>query len=504
VQRMAQLSTFFIFAGLITYLYGRSLLATKTVKAYLIMSGSVGLFTFLAMISKENGILLPLLIGVIEITVVASQQQRIVALNRYWGIVFIVVPATAIALYLGDRVFRDDFFDVVPPRDYSAYEGLLTQPRVLVDYLKHWFIPELYTSGVFQDHVIKSTGILSPVTTLLSVLLHLAAVSIALVMRRKWPLIALATLFFYGSLVLESSVLNLELYFEHRNYLAAAFLVLPLIVSLQKKLSRSTFIAVALGALLVLASFTRYSATVWEDYPSMVEASARKAPMSARAQSQYSTNLYNDRRYDESLQVIDRAIQSNPNNYYLQLTRGTILCSLGVLTASDFEQISRVVSGNIYDPRSIELYTTFASSVVNGKCPDVSMEALGAMFANMLRIPYNADPRSLRYSQIKYFVGFVDTHAGRPSQAVAAFKESLQARPGASHAMLMAAHLATGEYHDEALYFSDLALSQLDDVQEGLLQGSRVGEADIREFQAIVRADRDAARKQGHDRRQPQ
>ncbi|MGI9247927.1 MAG: tetratricopeptide repeat protein, partial [Woeseiaceae bacterium] len=42
VQRMAQLSTFFIFAGLITYLYGRSLLATKTVKAYLIMSGSVG------------------------------------------------------------------------------------------------------------------------------------------------------------------------------------------------------------------------------------------------------------------------------------------------------------------------------------------------------------------------------------------------------------------------------------------------------------------------------
>jgi tetratricopeptide (TPR) repeat protein len=494
VQRMAQLSTLFVFAGLITYLHGRSLLATQTVKAYLIMSVAVGLFTFLAMISKENGILLPLLIGVVEITVIRSQKQRLAALNPYWSIVFIVVPSTMVALYLGERVMRDDFFEAVPPRNFSTYEGLITQPRVLVDYLRHWFIPELYTSGIFQDHFIKSTGILSPVTTLLSVLLHLAAVSIALIKRRKWPLFALATLFFYGSLVLESSVLNLELYFEHRNYLAAAFLLLPLIALLQNKLSRSFFLAVAIAAPLVLAGFTRYSAGIWQEFPSIVEASARKAPTSARAQAQYATQLYNAQRYDESLQVIERAIRNDSNDRPLLLVnRLIILCQLGSLTAQEFERVAGLLSKRPYDGRSIKLYTELASSVVKGKCPDVSVDALGVMFANMLLVPYNADRQSLAYSHINYFVGFADVYAGRPAQAAAAFKESLQARPGASHAMIMAAHLATGEYFEEALYFSEVALTQMDVQQQGVLRLARVSEDDIRTFQDVVRADRDAA-----------
>jgi len=496
VQRMAQLSTLFIFSGLITYLYGRSLVAANAMKAYVIMSVSVPLFTFLALFSKENGVLLPLLVGVVELTVVAGRHRRLAALNRYWAIVFIVVPSTIVALYLGERVMRDDFFEAVPPRDFSTYEGLLTQARVLVDYLKHWFLPELYTTGVFQDHFIKSTGVFSPITTALSALLHVAVISVSIVKRRKWPLFALATLFFYASLVLESSVLNLELYFEHRNYLAAAFLLLPLIVLLRKKLSHRHFIVVAAGAMLLLGGFTRYSATIWSDYPSMVEASARKAPTSARAQSQYSTQLYNEQRYGESSQVIDRAIQNIPDNMSLRVTRITLLCNMGILTASDFEQAAGVVSANTFDPRSFELYTTLVTSVINGRCPNISLEAVRDMFANMLQVPQNAGTRSLRYSQIKYFVGFAEAYAGEPSRAVAAFVESLRARPGASHAMLMAAHLATGNYFDEALHFSDLALSQLDVGSSGIMQGRRVSAKDIREFQAIVRADQEAARKE--------
>lgn len=500
VQRMAQLSTLFIFSGLITYLYGRSLVAANAMKAYVIMSAGVGLFTFLAIISKENGILLPLLVGVVEITIVASKQQRLAALNRYWGILFIVIPSTMIAIYLGKTSIGGGFFEVVPPRDFSTYERLLTEPRVLVDYLKHWFVPEMYTTGVFQDHFIKSTGVFSPITTALSALLHVAVISVSIVNRRKWPLFALAALFFYGSHVLESSVVKLELYFEHRNYLAAAFLLLPLIVLLQKKLSHRQFIVVAAGAMMLLGGFTRYSATIWSDYPSMVEASARKAPTSARAQSQYSTQLYNEQRYGESSQVIDRAIQNIPDNMSLRVTRITLLCNMGILTASDFEQAAGVVSANTFDPRSFELYTMLVSSVINGQCPNVSLEAVRDMFADMLQVPENADPRSLRYSQIKYFVGFADAHAGEASRAVAAFEESLRARPGASHAMLMAAHLATGNFFDEALHFSDLALSQLDVGSSGVMQGSRVSAKDIREFQAIVRADQEASRKEDASR----
>ncbi len=93
VQRMAQLSTLFIFAGLIGHLYARSLMARNALHAYLLMSLSLGLFTLLAMLSKENGILLPTLVGVLEFTVLASQRERIAALDRRWLVVFIIAPS---------------------------------------------------------------------------------------------------------------------------------------------------------------------------------------------------------------------------------------------------------------------------------------------------------------------------------------------------------------------------------------------------------------------------
>ena len=493
VQRMAQLSTLFIFLGLTGHLYGRSLIAKNTLGAYAVMSLSVAFFTLLAMLSKENGILLPLLIGVMEFTIIASQREQIAALNRYWRWIFVIAPAMVIFLYLGEKVFRQNFFDVIAPRDFSIYERVLTQPRVLFDYLQNWFVPKLYTAGVFQDHFVKSTGLFSPITTVISAFFHVFIIAIAIINRRKWPLFALAALFFYAGHILESTVLNLELYFEHRNYLAAAFLFLPLVDLLQRKGSRRSFVAVAAVALLILTGLTRYSATVWEDYPSMVEAAARKAPTSARAQGQYSTNLFNAGRYDESIEVIDRAIQNIPGNGFLLLTRSSIFCKLGILSDGDIDHMAGIFSAKLFDPRSLELYTTLASLVVDGRCPQVSLDAFRLMFSRMLQVPENADPRSLRYSQVKYFIGFIDVHANRPSQALAAFEESLQARPGAGHAMMMAAVMASNEYHEEALYLSALALSQLQATTTDVLRVGLVRESDIIEFRATVRADWDAA-----------
>ena len=493
VQRMAQLSTLFIFMGLIGHLHGRSLIEKNTPGAYAVMSLSVALFTLLAMFSKENGILLPLLIGVMEFTIISSQRKRITGLNRYWAWIFLIAPSIVIFLYLGERVFRQDFFDVVVQRDFSIYERALTQPRVLFEYLQQWFVPSLYTTGVFQDHFVKSTGLFSPITTVVSVLFHVFIISISIINRRRWPLFALAVLFFYAGHVLESSVLNLELYFEHRNYLAAAFLVVPLVELLQRKASRRLFVAVAVLVLLVLAGFTRYSATVWEDYPSMVEAAARKAPTSARAQGQYSTNLFNAGRYDESLEVIDRAILNIPDNAFLLLTRSSILCQLGILGDRDINHVTSVISGKPFDPRSIGVYTTLISLIVDGHCPKVSLDALRLMFSNMLQVSDNADPQSLRYSQVKYFIGYVDAHANRPLEAVSAFEESLQARPGAGHAMMMAAVMASKDHYEEALYLSDLALSQLQATMTDVLSVGLVRESDIIEFRATVRADWDAA-----------
>ena len=486
VQRMAQLSTLFIFAGLIGHLYGRSFVSSNVPKAYTVMTLSLGLFTLLATLSKENGILLPLLIGVIEFTVFAARQDGSTTLNRYWVWVFVIAPTVIIFLYLIRIALTQNFFEITPPRDFSIYERVLTQPRILFDYMQNWFLPKLYTVGIFQDHFAKSTGFFSPITTALSVLLHVLVISIALLNRRRWPLFALAALFFYSSHILESSVINLELYFEHRNYMPVALLFLPLIAILRLRAKRQVYIAVTLTGMIFLTGFTRYSADVWADYSSMVEVAAWKAPNSPRAQGQYAADLYNAERYDESLLVVNRATKKIPNDAFLQLTKAIVLCKLGLLNDSDVGEAAAIISAAAYDPRSISIYTTLTSSVVNGECPGVSLDALQVMFTNMLRVPENGDPGSLRFSQIQYFIGYIDVFAGRPSQAVKAFEASLGARSGAGHAMMMAALLASNDFHNEALHLSDLALAQLKlTTQDGLIV-ERVRESDIREFRATV------------------
>ena len=487
VQRMAQLSTMFIFLGIIFYLRGRGLVAQRPAKAYATMSLALGLGTFLAMISKENGILLPLLVAVLEFTLVAGQKQHVAPLNRTWAAVFLLAPTLVVVSYLAMIALTVDFFNAIPPRDFSTYERLLTESRVLADYLQHWFLPKLFTAGVFQDHFLISSGFLTPLSTALSMVFHVSLISVGVVKRHKWPLFSFAVLFFYASHLLESTVVNLELYFEHRNYLAAAFLYLPLMAGLQKRISRPLFTATVFGILIVLAGFTRYTTTVWESYPSIVEMAASKVPGSARAQQQYSLLLYNAQRYDESLQVADAAIERIPGDEQLRIWRATIRCNLGMLSAAEFSRMKQVVATARYDLRALALYETLVNSVVSKNCPGVSLDNLRSLFTEMLQEPLNADPRSAGFSQIVYFVGIVDIHQGNRQRAMSNFVKSLRSRPGASRAMLMASLMASNEFYVEAMELSEIALIELDATHNGLLHSAQVTESDIRDFREKVR-----------------
>ena len=489
VQRMAQLSTLFIFLGLAAYLHGRATLANDRRKAYVTMSAAIIIGTTLATLSKENGVLLPLLVGVAELTIVADQRTRLGPLNRAWAMVFILVPTLAVFAYLGWRVSGTGFFDLAPSRDFSIYERVLTQFRVLADYLHHWFVPQLYTTGVFQDHVIKSTGLLTPVSTLLGLLLHLALLLAAFLLRRRIPLAAFAVLFFYGSHVLESSLLSLELYFEHRNYLAAAFLVLPLIVLARRGLPQWTFAVLSLVLLVLLAGLAHYSATIWADYRTIVEASAEKAPASVRAQQQLATLLFDDGDYDASIRVVDRALEVRPESDNLHVTRGIILCRVGRLTDASFEIIASHVSSQTYNPRLFGAYSEFMSALIDGRCIDDAASRVRAMFNEMLAQDSNSDPGSLAYSHIQFFIGNTWVRDGDMSNAVAAFNRSLDARGGAGPAMIMAAILASSAYYDEALRFSERALEKIDGEDAGLANEARVRRADVLEFQQQVRAE---------------
>ena len=490
VQRMAQLAMLFSIGGMITYLYGRSLLGTNKAKAYLVMTAALGIFTVLATLSKENGILLPMLIGVVEITIFASRGDSQPGLDRRWSAVFLGIPSIFVVGFLGYRFFSVDFLETHGFRDFSLYERLLTQPRVIADYLQNWFLPKLYTTGVFQDHVMKSTGLFAPVSTAVGAVFHIGLIVLAFVKRRQWPLLAFAILFFYANHVLESTTLNLELYFEHRNYMAAGFLFLPLIVLLRDRLSRQMGLLVAGALLLVLAGFTRFSSTVWSNYDEMVVASAQKAPTSARAQTELAIVLFNAGRYEQSLEVLDRAIENIPtDNPLLLINRLIIRCNVRVLQPHELDAAVTALSPQNFDPRYLKHYADLSQALSEGRCPGVELEQLRPLFTNMLKNPANSQSGSPAFSHIKYLAGSVDMQAGNSDAAMRQFVESLEAKPDAGSAMTMAAMLATAGYPEEALLLSERALEYLDVESRGVRLGLKVTEKDILEFRATVTAE---------------
>ena len=490
VQRMAQLAMLFSIGGIITYLYGRSLLGTNKAKAYLVMTAALGVFTVLATLSKENGILLPMLIGVVEITIFASRGDSQPGLDRRWSAVFLGIPSIFVVGFLGYRFFSVDFLETHGFRDFSLYERLLTQPRVIADYLQNWFLPKLYTTGVFQDHVMKSTGLFAPVSTAVGAVFHIGLIVLAFVKRRQWPLLAFAILFFYANHVLESTTLNLELYFEHRNYMAAGFLFLPLIVLLRDRLSRQMGLLVAGALLLVLAGFTRFSSTVWSNYDEMVVASAQKAPTSARAQTELAIVLFNAGRYEQSLEVLDRAIENIPtDNPLLLINRLIIRCNVRVLQPHELDAAVTALSPQNFDPRYLKHYADLSQALSEGRCPGVELEQLRPLFTNMLKNPANSQSGSPAFSHIKYLAGSVDMQAGNSDAAMRQFVESLEAKPDAGSAMTMAAMLATAGYPEEALLLSERALEYLDVESRGVRLGLKVTEKDILEFRATVTAE---------------
>lgn len=486
VQRMAQLATLFVFCGLLTHLYGRSVAATNPGKGYAIMTSSLLLFTALATLSKENGALLPTLVGVFELTVLAASRLR--PLDSRWAAVFLVVPTILIGAVLVFKGFAHGFFSTLPPRNYSVFERLITQPRVLTDYAANWFIPKLYTTGIFQDHVVVSRSLFSPITTVFSMVFHLVVVTAAFVHRSKYPIAAFAVLFFYAGHLLESTTLNLEIYFEHRNYLPAAFLFLPVFVFIRDKMRFSMFVVVSAAFLLVLGGFTRYTATIWSDYPSMVQASAKKAPTSARAHAELAKILFNDGRFEESLSVVDQGIARQAFvRPHLELIRLTMLCNLSLLDDDELGRVTQRMMTTTYDERLLSIFDEFVQSVLGGKCPNTSLDALHSVFDKMLENPVNADTRSLRFSQIQYFMGLVDSRNGLPDRASSEFRASLEANPSASAALNIAAILSTGGHHSQGLEFVTTARTL---YEEGRTAGGVAeveSEGDIDRLESMIR-----------------
>jgi hypothetical protein len=343
VQRMAMLATTFVIAGLWGYAHGRSLLLRGRRRAgYGWMSVALTLGTVLATLSKENGALLPVLAWVLEATVFDrhgdARETLGVGFVR-WRRVFIALPALVLLGYLL-RSLPGVWEGLTQSRDFTPGQRLLTEGRVLWSYLRDIWLPRAHDGGLFHDDFTLSHSLLDPVSTLFAWLGIIVLAVCAVVARRArtdWVAAsAAAVAFFLAGHLIESTWLQLELVFEHRNYMPAILMFWPLALALLRgardragRLCWPAWFALALLALF--AAQTARRAAAWGAPFQQALQWAHEHPRSPRAQAYLANFWSRTGNQAEAARLLDAALHEHPHNLLLLITRSDVACAAGMV-----------------------------------------------------------------------------------------------------------------------------------------------------------------------------
>ncbi len=323
VQRMNSLATLFVLAGMLSYIRGRMVLGHSPLKGSILLLLAPVLFLPLAWFSKESGGLLLLFLFVIELTLfrfkTESTAQKKGLLVFYF--VFLLLPVGLVILYLIQH--PELILGGYGNRHFSLTERLMTESRILWIYIRMILLPSPPLFGLFLDDIAISTSLTTPATTLPAILGLLGLLIAALASIKRAPVLAFGLLFFFAGHVMESTVIPLELAFEHRNYLPSFGLLFIMFYYLGQGIYPERAIALRTALITVLiflfALQTHQRARVWSNNASLYLTTVERHPNSARA------NYEAGKIFGEMLERGQGDPESNYKNAIKYLERATAL-----------------------------------------------------------------------------------------------------------------------------------------------------------------------------------
>lgn len=446
VQREAMLPMTFVLLALLAWDRAvRCFLADRAGVGWIWATLGMGAATLLAGLSKANGLLAPLLAGLAWLwclrPALPSPGRR--QADRA-ALLCLGLPSLLLLGYLVHVAMQLWSLPVLYGRDWTLPERLLSEPRALWTYLGRLALPRAGGGGVYVDDFIASRGWLVPVTTLAAALALLASMVAALAVRRRFPVASFAWLFFLGGHLLESTVVPLELYFEHRNYLPAAMLGWPLAHALLRPGAyaryRVVFAALLLGTLLLL---THQRAQVWGDPQLLSALSATHATDSARAQASAARDEVENGAVSAGLARIHAALRDNPDSVDLAITAIGLECNgSGRLASATLVQARRTLaSARNWNYGLYEWLQAAARDQATRDCRGFGLAGLETLVDAAERNPQSASPRRKR--DLWHIRGRIAIANGRPSQALRWFDAALLAVPAADYALVQAAVLGS-------------------------------------------------------------
>lgn len=387
VQRMESLSHTFVLAGLWCYIAGRLQLLSSG-KGWLLIVGGLAGGTILGALAKESALLLPVYAVMLEWALlrfssnVSRWDRRLLAM---FAAVLVVPAMLAMAWQLPKSLDAASF----ARRTFSLAERLLTEGRVLVDYL-HWtLLPNLGQLSLYHDDYAVSHGWLSPPSTLVSWLLLGALAGSALWLRRRRPLMALGVAWFFTAHLLTATVIPLELMYEHRNYFASLGVCLALgdlvLRAPASQRWRRIGVSSAIALLAMYSGLTALRSSEWSDPMRFSLTEAAKHPQSPRATYDLARNYIMLSDYPSGSPFTDAALASL--ELAMQVPGATPLPEAAALTLAArtgrpispawWDSLRTKLSARTVGPQETGALATLVSCQLQAACvfPDDEMEA---------------------------------------------------------------------------------------------------------------------------------
>jgi hypothetical protein len=316
VQRMTSMAALFVILAMFSYLKARTGDGHRPIWWILCFLASIG-----GAMSKENAWMTPAFLLLVEFGVVRHGKEFL--LHKRMDIALLLLPLSIALLILADILSGfgpfSNYLSTYEHREFTIWERLLTQPRVIAFHLSQFVWPSPERFSIAHDFV-TSTSIVSPASTLLALLAVILWVSVGIwmILDRQRRVVGFFLLFIPIALVPESTIIPLEMVFEHRMYLPSIALAGLVGYALLTVVDRTRVVQIlpvgvlvlAVTSLLILATQTVVAR--WKDDHTLWSHALKHAPQDPRVHDNLSHALRDLDKIDEALEHAEIAVRLDP------------------------------------------------------------------------------------------------------------------------------------------------------------------------------------------------
>ncbi|MDA8405149.1 MAG: tetratricopeptide repeat protein [Desulfobacteraceae bacterium] len=439
-QRMTSMAAMFFVLSLLLYVTGRTHFRNERFKSSVAFFAGSGISGLCAVASKENAGTLPVFILLYEWFFFQNLQKWRSTRPLIWVAAGLMVFGGIIVHFLGlDPVSR--ILASYSQRDFTLSERVMTEFRVVVYYLSLLAFPHPRRLVLDHDYPL-SHSLMTPISTIFSLTAIAALAVYAIYAAKKDRLLSFAILWFLGNLVIESSVIGIEIIYEHRLYLPAMFLypVFSRMVFHVSGNKRGAGAAILTALALILAVWTYQRNIIWESEVSFWTEGIQKAPGKARP---YQNLAYSLQAKGEYMRAIDNyrkslAITPHPTAY---ANMGLCFESIGYYS----DAVDAYAHALKMRPDAPDIHVDMAVALANtgefgaamrqfaeaarlnpkNRGPELSMEVLRA-FLDQCREPEACLQMSIQQkpdnAELRFKLGMLYESQGRPDAAMAVYE----------------------------------------------------------------------------------